>query len=626
MAGKRQTALGRMLEDYAQRVKQDFEQSGQRAGQGLGEVIEQGNVLTGIPRVVLGGSGAISAPISAALSPILGPLFAPVAQATDTYVGQPVERLTGYPADITNELVMSAAPFGIAKALKPAAPMLSRLADQVESRANQAGYTFRRPEGTLFTFGGPAALTADKVKLAQAKKMAADGLSRDDIWQQTGWFQGIDGNWRFEIDDSNFNLRPNIIEKHKNSNIGSTLTMPLTDAIDAPNLLSAYNLSDTTLDLSRLSKGGIGGFDRANNSIEIMAAPEADLMRRALLHEIQHLIQQKEGFTGGGDPSKLGADKYKRLAGEVEARNVETRRNFTPEQRIAITPWATQDVPFLSQHLTTAQQGLQRSGGGPVKLADDVADDTIAPMEAKKPFDLDSTNEGAKVSRLNAADKKRLAAIEKQLSDIEPSYTALQKPYQQALQAHNEGRPTGMSRFAWQSQFKPPEAVAGFQTIAAERARLTQQRQSLTDRISTRDRMADVRAAAELYADKVATMHQNANLNFKAMSVDEYNAAPAVKIYKSPNYGGRQSSEYKVIMVGGRPAYARKSNHWGQFGSNIKDPDQAANYLGITREEALRLAGDDPFGRIARKNLNWQLEGGKADARTSQAGYVFLDE
>lgn len=36
---------------------------------------------------------------------------------------------------------------------------------------------------------------------------------------------------------------------------------------------------------------------------------------------------------------------YKHLAGEVEARNVETRKSLTPEQRRAKAPWLTQDVP-----------------------------------------------------------------------------------------------------------------------------------------------------------------------------------------------------------------------------------------------------------------------------------------
>jgi hypothetical protein len=38
-------------------------------------------------------------------------------------------------------------------------------------------------------------------------------------------------------------------------------------------------------------------------------------------------------------------DKYERLAGEAEARNVQTRMDYTPEQRQAAAPWTTLDVP-----------------------------------------------------------------------------------------------------------------------------------------------------------------------------------------------------------------------------------------------------------------------------------------
>lgn len=43
----------------------------------------------------------------------------------------------------------------------------------------------------------------------------------------------------------------------------------------------------------------------------------------------------------GRSPREL----YDSLAGEVEARNVQTRRDFTPEERRARPPWTTQDVP-----------------------------------------------------------------------------------------------------------------------------------------------------------------------------------------------------------------------------------------------------------------------------------------
>lgn len=55
---------------------------------------------------------------------------------------------------------------------------------------------------SLGTFGGRLAKTADQAALAKAEEMAAKGAPKDAIWNETGWFQGVDGKWRFEIDDS----------------------------------------------------------------------------------------------------------------------------------------------------------------------------------------------------------------------------------------------------------------------------------------------------------------------------------------------------------------------------------------------------------------------------------------
>ena len=44
------------------------------------------------------------------------------------------------------------------------------------------------------------------------------------------------------------------------------------------------------------------------------------------------------------DEEKL-YDAYRKLAGEAEARNVQTRMDFTPAQRQAQPPWETLDVP-----------------------------------------------------------------------------------------------------------------------------------------------------------------------------------------------------------------------------------------------------------------------------------------
>ena len=74
-------------------------------------------------------------------------------------------------------------------------------------------------------------------------------------------------------------------------------------------------------------------------------------------------------------------DGYRRLGGEVEARNVETRRDFTPEERRARPPWETQDVPddqqivrFDGDKASNALGDILRTsaGLGGVALAGDI--------------------------------------------------------------------------------------------------------------------------------------------------------------------------------------------------------------------------------------------------------------
>ena len=64
------------------------------------------------------------------------------------------------------------------------------------------GSVGKAPEGSLRIFAGRNAKTADMDALAKAEGMAKAGASRDEIWRDTGWFQGVDGQWKFEIDDS----------------------------------------------------------------------------------------------------------------------------------------------------------------------------------------------------------------------------------------------------------------------------------------------------------------------------------------------------------------------------------------------------------------------------------------
>lgn len=94
-----------------------------------------------------------------------------------------------------------------------------------------------------------------------------------------------------------------------------------------------------------------GGYKR----IELNAKKTpVDMLTYYLMHEVQHAIQDVEGFAGGGNLSSLqnnreatakeAYDYYRKIAGEVEARNVSTRLNMSAEERLNTLLSETEDV------------------------------------------------------------------------------------------------------------------------------------------------------------------------------------------------------------------------------------------------------------------------------------------
>ena len=58
------------------------------------------------------------------------------------------------------------------------------------------------PPSSRYSYGGRNANRADSESLAAAERLEMQGVEAEDIRQETGWFRGMDGKWRFEIDDS----------------------------------------------------------------------------------------------------------------------------------------------------------------------------------------------------------------------------------------------------------------------------------------------------------------------------------------------------------------------------------------------------------------------------------------
>lgn len=216
----------------------------------------------------------------------------------------------------------------------------------------------------MFAFAGEKAKTADLEALNAANDMESSGATRESIWHETGWFRGVDGRWRFEIDDSKSKLRV----------FGPPMSMLAVELTHDP-LFDAYpELTDVEFnrDSSRVNSGAFqpGGILPST----ITVSNRAKDRRSTALHEAQHALQDFEGFAEGGTPDDFvyqnqplfqyrrswenEVDAYRRLAGEVEARTVQKRMNYTADQREDRPPWLDYDVP-------EDQQIVRMPDGGP---------------------------------------------------------------------------------------------------------------------------------------------------------------------------------------------------------------------------------------------------------------------
>ena len=228
------------------------------------------------------------------------------------------------------------------------------------------GSVVPKPTNAAGMFGGRLAKTADHAKLQTAEKMAAEGAPREAIWRDTGWFQGVDGKWRFEIDDSGAAM------KYPSGDVAGSVAKTMGvegkmgDVFHHPKTYFAYpDVAAIDADIGMLRNGtyyaapGPGGEKISVNAHHGERVPYT-------LHELQHSLQEREGFAKGGSiaglrdslqgkvPDEWLTDKnlkaaYRRMAGEVEARAVERRSSLTPLQRQDRAPWLDYDVPESQQ-------------------------------------------------------------------------------------------------------------------------------------------------------------------------------------------------------------------------------------------------------------------------------------
>lgn len=201
--------------------------------------------------------------------------------------------------------------------------------------------------GVVGTMIGKNANTFNFADANYAEELKALGYSAREIWEATQnriWNSGI----RQEIDDSVMKVKE---PKFKTTTFGSQYTT-LDELIDHPELFKSYPyLKKAHILIDDSYKAGEAGYGKVGKQDHIIIGADSKGRpdTQSLLHEIQHAIQQREGWQGGGNPEEFSPRKiilpdgtmrdvnnftqYETLAGEWEARITQAREKLTAEQR-----------------------------------------------------------------------------------------------------------------------------------------------------------------------------------------------------------------------------------------------------------------------------------------------------
>lgn len=229
---------------------------------------------------------------------------------------------------------------------------------QQSERASEPAQTSQETRGSpegRFSLAGQKARTANSQTLQLAEQMEQESASSEEIWQETGWTRTMDGqSWRFEIDNSEAEYRgggdaqfredhadyaeyQDLLQKMFEGTISESEMQrmeklddiwsgeyarlrervesgnaTLADVLEHDSLYEAYpELRNVKVRLESDTGSKNGSYDPSTNTITISEDKPGDSAKvGTMLHEIQHAIQQIEGWESGASPEYWAAREY----------------------------------------------------------------------------------------------------------------------------------------------------------------------------------------------------------------------------------------------------------------------------------------------------------------------------
>ena len=150
---------------------------------------------------------------------------------------------------------------------------------------------------------GAKAKNFPKALAEKFEKLEESGLSNREAFTETGVYRGPDGKLRYEIDDSASNYRPSYVEQFGRNADGDLVTTSQT-ILEHPELYQNYpGIRFTTIkeNPSFIRKNMMGAYYPNTNTLELNPIRmKSESGRSTMLHELQHVLQDFEGFDKGG--------------------------------------------------------------------------------------------------------------------------------------------------------------------------------------------------------------------------------------------------------------------------------------------------------------------------------------
>lgn len=231
---------------------------------------------------------------------------------------------------------------------------------------------------------GPSSPLWNKEVAFKAAKMLKEGMNPADVWKQTLTGRGLDNQFRQEISDDAMRFNTPEIDKFRRMrnfmdvNDVRKSAMNLYDLSTHDKLRKAYPESNETVIFRGPSEEGGSTSPMAWDNIMLGVEPanywfkkpdSIKSMRETLLHELQHNVQDAEGFAKGGNPQMFKEIKPSR-AQQKELNRLEAiyqpLPSGSPERIKAVTDYFDYQRQFSphGQYMNLAGEAEARMTAG----------------------------------------------------------------------------------------------------------------------------------------------------------------------------------------------------------------------------------------------------------------------